>query len=229
MEHNGYFSSLAVVFSLITSQLLPPFTFIIITSHSNKQKDILAQNDLYHGSRRIYLQTSDSEPLCAEYIDVEFDFNVVNNVTTDVSISIFASTNTRWFGIGFPDPSYYYDKTLRKSGLLNGYALVYINGDIDEYNITSTNNVITTMNLQSSQNITSKSIDNSSSTVSINLTRSIDTGDPNDFVFDAESYLDCYPFLMTVAMGDGATFDGTSNDYGSSYIYLYDSSLLANS
>ena len=147
----------------------------------------------------------------------------------EVTISILASSDSKWFGIGFPDPSYYYEKTLRKSGLLNGYALIYTNGDIEEYDIVSTDNIITAMSLQSSQDYLYKNITSSGGTVSITLTREIDTGDPNDFVFDVAGYLDCYPFLMTVAMGDGPTFDGTTNDYGSSYIYLYDSSLMDDS
>eukprot|EP01083_Nonionella_stella_P089661 250248_1 len=170
----------------------------------------------YYGSRRIYPQSSTSAQ-CSDYVEVTFDFD---DATTAVVINIMSSTNASWFIVGFPSRDLYYDKSTRKSDLLNGYALSYVNGDISEHTIAAKNNIIHTMTPQINQNIAVHNIDTSDGTINITLTRSITTNDVNDFQFDLASYLHCDPFLMTVAIGD--------NSFGSSYVYLYDKSWLGN-
>eukprot|EP01083_Nonionella_stella_P264522 897245_1 len=201
----------------------PMWVFVMVLMQSCCASEDGYYHAIFYGSRRIYPQSSTSA-LCSDYIEVTFDFD---DTSTAVVINIISSTNASWFSVGFPLPNLYYNKSKRKNDLMNGYALTYINGTISEHTIASTNNTIHTMMPHAAQNIIVDNIGNSDGTVNITLTRNLTTDDPsNDFQFDLASYLDCYPLLMTVAIGDGLIL-GADNSFGSSYVYLYDKILLS--
>ncbi len=176
----------------------------------------------YKASRSIYTETI-STPSCTDYITTTFTFD---DASSEVVIKIESSTNTSWFAIGFPDKDlFYYNKTKRKNDIMTGYAIVYINDNVQEYDITtSADNLIDTMNLQASpDDLTIVNIDNSSGQVTIDLRRDLVSNDTNDFEFKFAEYKNCYPFLLTVAIGDDpTTFTANTNTHGSSYLYIYD-------
>eukprot|EP01084_Bolivina_argentea_P077964 141465_1 len=179
---------------------------------------------IYKGSRRIYTETI-AAPSCTDHITTTFTFDDAKS--HEVSIKIESSTNTSWFAIGFPNKdNFYYDKTKRKSTIMSGYAIVYINDNVQEYNIApSGDNLIDSMTLQGIQNLVIDNIDNSGGTVTIDIRRNLTTADAEDFEFKFIEYTNCYPFLLTVGIGNGLTFTPNTNTHGSSYVYIYDKNL----
>lgn len=173
----------------------------------------------YYASR--HLSLNNAGPVCTDSVEVDFEFDTDKD---DVNITIYCSTNTKWFAIGFPSESLYFDRSL---DVINGYAIVYENGVVSEATLSATNSIIDTRPLQGTQNILNSNVVDSGSDLTITVQRKLDTTDLADFVFDLASLTTCFPLLMTAAMGDAATFAAsTTNTYASSYLYLYNETYL---
>jgi len=175
----------------------------------------------YYASRNLFTHTTSTPrtPTCTDYVKVDFAFDTISD---SVDITIYCSTNAKWFAIGFPSTAQYFDRDLN---LMNGYAIIYEpGGTAREYNIASTSTRINNFTLQTTQNLETVVPSVGASDVTITLTRKLDTLDSNDFVFDLTSMIACYPLLMTAAIGDSGTIvAGTStNEFASSYLYVYD-------
>ena len=168
---------------------------------------------------------------CDDYVETQFEFD---NETNIVDITITASNVYNWFSIGFPSPLLYYDKSI---DLQNGYQIVYLNDgsdEVKEYNRLPNDQCDELLNIsscyveQNEQNIFQNYTVINGSVKTIELQRKLKTTDIEDFEFMLNDYIECFPFLLTIAVGDSPTFNITYT-YQSSYVYLYDMDLLSNS